>query len=103
MKFRNYLIGVCGRTGNQRLKFLSYNKKPLQGALVSCVSENILASRLVATADWWKYEKRQVWEREKEGIPLPLREWALLEPALTLGAVKTRSIVYKTIGSIWVK
>lgn len=69
-------------------KFLWQGKRPrVKMSLLFQKSMNggiffYLASRLVAIKTWWQVEDQSIWEVEKYGILVPLKEWALSDSKL---------------------
>lgn len=55
------------------------------------------ASRLATMLWQWKQEEKEVWAIEQHGVPVPLKEWALMAPALRSKTIRSSNPVYNAI------
>lgn len=68
------------------------------------VNKHYQASRLaVMMVVWWKQEIKYVWSMELYGVPVPLKEWVLIDPHLREETVRSNNRVYNSIMRNWIQ
>lgn len=98
------LTGFLWQHRKPRVKMSLLQSRGIQGGIrFSCIKKYYYDSKLVAMMSWWRGKNKYFLEIEQQGVPLPLKEWALLNLVWQVCVGKSRSTVYWAIMAIWIK